>query len=369
MQNKRGLGLRADLPHAEGRVLGRSHVAQVLDRTVDCEPDCRIGLGVEFGLFLSDLSLAVGFPDLDFGIGDEPSLDATGTASAPSFFGQAVRFDASQKRQHRVVVVLADRIKFMIVASGAAERESEEGRADGDHDVVGIIELGGFGIIGFIVPNMHSIEACGDDRISPLLGMGFEGPALNLGPFVPCELFENKPIVGFVMMESIDHVIAIAPRIWFQSIPFVAIRFRKAHPVEPIASPSFAIMMRIEQCVRELLPSFEGGLRLEVGNLLQRGWQSLQVEKESTNLFTRGGEIPNALHVAEAPCDQPINFSRRGEFLFVGGEFWISHRLERPELPILLGDFEDAISFFGAGGGLLGRLAWIDSAAIDPLLQ
>ena len=131
----------------------------------------------------------------------------------------------------------------MVMASCASDGQPKESRPDGDHDIVGVIELSSKGIIGLIVPNMESIEARCDDRFAPSVLLVRWTVALGLGPLVTGELFDDELVVGFVLDQRIDNVVAVSPSVGFEAIAFVAIGFSEADPIEPVSPPTFAVVM------------------------------------------------------------------------------------------------------------------------------
>ena len=55
------------------------------------------------------------------------------------------------------------------------------------------------------------------------------------------ELFENKAIVWFVVVESIDHIIAVAPDRRLDRITFIAVCLSITNNIQPMPGPPFSI--------------------------------------------------------------------------------------------------------------------------------
>ena len=162
-----------------------------------------------------DLVLAVRVPSFDLGRGGQDAFDTTRPTPPSPSFREAIGIDSPHERQQCVVILLADRIEFMVMASCASDGKPKESRPDGDHDIVGVIELRSKGIIGLIVPNMESVEARGDDRFAPSVRLVRWTVALGLGPLITGELFDDELVVGFVLDQSVDHVVTVSPGVGF----------------------------------------------------------------------------------------------------------------------------------------------------------
>ena len=107
-----------------------------------------------------------------------------------------------QKRLQAVVVLLTNRIEHVIVTSCASDRERKEGRPDnvGPLRQHFIAAAGDFLIAG-IAPNRPQAVQAGRDLIFVTIGIDF----------VPGQLFANELIVGLVVVERLNHVVAEAP--------------------------------------------------------------------------------------------------------------------------------------------------------------
>src|ERR1051326_954139 len=101
--------------------------------------------------------------------------------------------------------------------------------------------------------------------------------------FVSGDLLFRKTIGGFVVIEGLNHVVAIAPgfeRVWvLLETGSVAI----THQIEPVPAPFFSIARRGKQRIDKLLP---GGWRLiaeKRAHLFGRGWKSVQIKTGSAD--------------------------------------------------------------------------------------
>ncbi len=95
------------------------------------------------------------------------------------------------------------------------------------------------------------------------------------------QLLGQESIEWFVVVERPNHIIAISPRCpEYQRTPTAA-RFGETNHVQPVASPSLAELRRREQAINDLGEGVLRGVGREVGQLLRRGWQPGQVERDA----------------------------------------------------------------------------------------
>ena len=81
-------------------------------------------------------------------------------------------------------------------------------------------------------------------RLIPLPSVG--------GQQIPGKLFAHELVVRQILVERIDHVIAISPGVGITVVLVVAGRVRIARDVKPVASPLLAVSRRGEQPVHNL---------------------------------------------------------------------------------------------------------------------
>ena len=132
----------------------------------------------------------------------------------------------------------------MVVAAGAVHGHAEKRLADGGDDVVQFVEAGLGFVGGFIVPGAQAIEAGGDDGI----GRG-------MLEFVAGDLLADELVEGFVGVEGLDDVIAVAPGVGLDAVALEGVGFCESDDVEPVAAPFFAVLRRGEEAVDD---AFEG---------------------------------------------------------------------------------------------------------------
>ena len=132
-----------------------------------------------------------------------------------------------------VVVRGRNRVKFVIMAPCAGERETHD-RAAGDVDLfvdlVGLVDFD----IAFVEVHRAEGEEPGGDHLAVGLCSGFRRQQ------VAGELFGEEAVVAHVGVESVDDVVAVAPGKWERPVARAAHRFRVAGEIEPVASPAFA---------------------------------------------------------------------------------------------------------------------------------
>ena len=201
-----------------------------------------------------------------------------------------------------VVVGLSDRVVFVIVAAGATERQAEEGAAGG---VDGVFErqVPQFIRGGGIAPGQCQV-AGGDDLF---VTTGIVGRWVG-GEDVAGELFADELIERLVVLEGVEHVVAVEAGFGDGIIGVVAGRVGVAHDVEPVASPAFAVVGRGEQAFDEAGPGVGRGVGQIFVDFGGRRGQAEKVEVGAAQEHCRWGAIDGGeLLVAKARTDEAID--------------------------------------------------------------
>jgi len=253
------------------------------------------------------------------------------------------------------IVLLQDGVELVVVALGAAHPESEEGLA---RDV---------GHLGEDEIPLHPGVA-----LVPLVdaeaqeGGGDEGVGIVRGELVGGELLADELVVGFVLVERADHVVAIHPGLGTEVVGAVAVALGVADHVEPVLAPAFAVARAGEEFVGELgggLVRIGGEGLLEGDDLLRRGRQAVQVEIEAAYQFPRvGGAGGLQVLLRELRGDEGVDGILRPAFPGLGRR-GIGHGLDRPPVLVLRGE----AVFIGLTG--LRDLGRPGRAKGDPLLE
>ena len=140
--------------------------------------------------------------------------------------------------------LLAKRVKFVIVTSGALQGASEPGRRS-RRDAVNNCEVKAFGGVdsAFLIEHRVSMETCRDQLVSG-----------RIGQHVSCELFNRELVVGQVLVECVDHPISIQVS-GATEVSFVSVCVGITCQIKPHSGLPLTIMTRSEQFVDELLVS------------------------------------------------------------------------------------------------------------------
>src|SRR6185436_5808841 len=133
-------------------------------------------------------------------------------------------------------VSLRDRIKLVVMASGAVDGQPEERLPNDRHHVFQFFfanprlhDRAHLAIAGF-VPWAANKHAGGNDSVS--------GDRLQ---YVSGNLFLDKAGVRYVVIEALNHVVAVPPGMVPDFIVLITMAFAVAYEIEPVTSPSFAI--------------------------------------------------------------------------------------------------------------------------------
>src|SRR5688572_2015894 len=92
------------------------------------------------------------------------------------------------------------------------------------------------------------------------------------------ELFLDELIVGFVFVEGTNHVIPVAPRMGTIVIELETATISVTGEIEPVPSPSFAVMRRSQQAIDYFFKSVSGAIRKKRVYILWRWREPNQVE-------------------------------------------------------------------------------------------
>ena len=106
---------------------------------------------------------------------------------------------------------------------------------------------------------------------------------VGIGQFVAGQLLGDKLVVRLVLVERLDHVIAIAPGVLQIVVVFVTRAIGVASHVQPHAGPALAVVWRIEKFVHQLFVGVRVGVlhkRVDFGG---RGQQPDQVQIHAAN--------------------------------------------------------------------------------------
>src|SRR2546426_4484992 len=196
------------------------------------------------------------------------------------------------------------------------------------------------------------------------------------------ELLDDELVVRLVVIQGLDHVIAIAPCCRQIAIVLEARAVGVANDVQPVSSPTLAVMGRGQQPLDEVLVGSRRRI-LDEGVHLLRGWQQ-----------------PDQVEVGAPDQGVAVGFERRRQSLLIQGlldegvdwilvpaairHLWESipdRPLESPPLPVLLRDnFLLIVISIAAGrwslagvGALRGcgglPLGTQPGALVDPILS
>src|SRR5262249_17208765 len=142
-----------------------------------------------------------------------------------------------------------------------------------------------------VVPQTEEILASGDNRFGVV--------AVDL---VAGKLLAEKAVVGLVVVEALDDVVAVTPDERLGTIALVTIGLGIADQVEPVASPLFAVMRRGEQPINQPLVGIRRIVFQESVDLFGRRGKAGQVVSDTAD---QGDAVSG-----RARC-QPLRFEPR----------------------------------------------------------
>ena len=204
--------------------------------------------------------------------------------------------DAGEDRLQSVILLLRDRVEFVVVAPSAVYRQALKSRHGSRHHVVAIVRAGDL-LVERPFPQLDvpdEVPGAGRDETRRHDGLRVVGVQ-----DITRQLLGDEAVVRLVGIECGDDVIAIRPGIRTRLVFVVAVRFAEMHHVEPVPSPALAVPRRIEQSVDQVFVGVLGPVRQKRCDFGGSGRQA--------------GEI-----VGEPADERPlVSLGRRGQFLFV----------------------------------------------------
>ena len=149
-----------------------------------------------------------------------------------------------------VEVGLLDVVELVIVAAGTADGETHEGEA---------------GVLGDVVENflalLHEIRGVDVFGVEAEQAGGDQGVVIVRLELVAGELLADEAVVGQVVVEGANHVVAIPVGVGAEAVFLEAFGFAVADDVEPVLRPAFAVARRGEQAVDDFDVGIGGASR------------------------------------------------------------------------------------------------------------
>ena len=119
----------------------------------------------------------------------------------------------AEDHRHRAVIIHArDRIELVIVATSAVDREPHEALERRADHVVQIFVT----VVGIV------LLAKAHTRADAIVGRRDQAVVVPVVEFVAGELLDDEPVVGLVLVECLDDVVAVAPGVGDVAIMLVA---------------------------------------------------------------------------------------------------------------------------------------------------
>ena len=323
-----------------------------------CQGGFLIGELLFFGLETCDALLVFGFELLPRGeLRGCLRQDGAVERAPHAHVGHLARRGRTVQHPSDPVVILdADGIEFMIVATHAAERHAHEGLSDPVDlgiDVVGLHPRL-VGIHDFDVT--HHEETGGDDVLGAVFG-GFRRHQ------IPRDLLANELVERFVRVEGIDEVVAVAPGVLGENVVGGPDHVGIAGEIEPVPRPAFPVAFRGEETIHDHLEGLRRGILCKGQNLRLGGRQAREVKAHASQpgvaIRIRDGRDAFLLLLC---TDEMIEGIERPLRVLDSGRQGIADRLEGPELAA----FDEVDAFFQFGGSGAARVM---GTGFDPFFE
>ena len=226
--------------------------------------------GIELGFCGGDLLFGVG--DLSIHFGQGPLLIESGGGHAFVAFSESVFLNIGKESAERIKVAGGERIKLMVVALGATGGLSHPSGTDGA-DAIG--DHSGFVVFGLGAAFFGGEDEAIERGTDASLGGG-------IGEKIAGDLFDSEAIEAFVIVERLDHPIAIGPDI-VGVIAVVADGIGEADDIEPTDGHAFAVMGAGEEAIDEFFVGIGGGILEESGGFFCGGREADDIKGKSTD--------------------------------------------------------------------------------------
>ncbi len=142
--------------------------------------------------------------------------------------------------------MLGDGIELVVVAARAGGGDTEKGLRHGVDLLIGEIE-GELARIGFVDALGSQRQKPGGDELFGALRVIFRGQQIAR------QLLAQELVIGLVLVERLDDVVAIPPGVRKGEVDVLARALRVACHVQPVTAKAFAEMRGVEQPVHHLL--------------------------------------------------------------------------------------------------------------------
>lgn len=179
-----------------------------------------------------------------------------------------------------VVVLLRDRLQFVIVAASTPDGQAENRRADdvgplGEHFVAAERDVG----IPRVAPHWAKPmkDRCGQALVTLRLDL------------IPRDLLDKEPIKWLVLVEGIDDVIPIPPRSGNMPVVLKPLCLREPHHIEPQLRRLLPKVPTRQQPIDNLLVSVRRFVADERFDLFRRRRQPDQIKRHTANECTLAG--------------------------------------------------------------------------------
>ena len=249
--------------------------------------------------------------------------------------------DAAHRRresgEHPVVVLVRERVVFVVVTAGAADGEAEERGARGREHVVHRVVARALDFVGGDLRGEHTRAE---------KARGAEGQRVVRLELIARELPAQELVERQVAVERFDDEVAEVKSAGAVVVVFEAAALGEARDIQPVPRPTLAVARGVEQAGEEFRPRVGGGVFEEVVHGLGCWRDAVQVEVSAADERAlvrgrgegaRGGFGEEEAVNGIADCRLPIAD---------GGRRRARERLKRPPLPVLIRHFRFVLRDF-----------------------
>ena len=137
----------------------------------------------------------------------------------------------------------------MVVAAGTVDGQAEKCLAGGGHNVIKLV-----------VAVLQPVGRLVIPKTQPVIASRNQAVGGRLGQFITGKLLNHELVIGLVVVEGLDHIVAVPPGVWLVAVSFKTVGVGIANQIEPVPGPLLAIVRRGKQPVDYPFPSSGRGV-------------------------------------------------------------------------------------------------------------
>ena len=137
----------------------------------------------------------------------------------------------------------------MVVAAGTVDGQAEKCLTGGGHNVIKLVVAVLQPVGRLVIPKPQPVIAGCNQAVGG-----------RLGQFITGKLLNHELVIGLVVVEGPDHIVAIPPGVRLVAVPLKAVGVGIANQIEPVPGPLLTVVGRVKQPVDHPFPGSGRGV-------------------------------------------------------------------------------------------------------------